>query len=237
MTNINPKTQQNRAFFASSVISIIASIIGVLLSIGASTNALTTLVPVISNVYWSIWICSVPALYAIFCYINEKIVETKLFSSSVLHVPMWTQLRTFGDQRIARISYWALVLIPVIAYFVSVNPMKVMILENIQLPLSFRLSFFASWFFSIALIVFTVGCPKEFRRQNPLENAKTINLILNDVNSHKLIIDIEQPQEVDDPELDKSALELRATSFLFYVLGLTIALIILFRSAWFVVRA
>jgi hypothetical protein len=47
------------------------------------------------------------------------------------------------------------------------------LLEHVELPLSFRLSFFASWFFAVALIIFTVGCLKEFRPYSPLENAKT----------------------------------------------------------------
>jgi len=126
------------------------------------------------------------------------------------------------------------VLIPIIAYLVATNPLKLPLLENVELPLSFRLSFFASWFFARALIIFTVGCPKEFRQYNPLENAKTINLVMNDVVSPRVVI--EQPQEVDDPYLDKSSLELRAVAFLFYVLGLSVATIILFRSAWFVIN-
>jgi hypothetical protein len=234
MANTGASRRESRSFLLSSFISLLASVLGALASLLASRNALGALVPWLARVHWTVWVCSVPALYAIGCYISDRIHTTTETATALLRVPVWTQLRAFGDQRVARISYWALVLIPIIAYLVATNPLKLPLLENVELPLSFRLSFFASWFFARALIIFTVGCPKEFRQYNPLENAKTINLVMNDVVSPRVVI--EQPQEVDDPYLDKSSLELRAVAFLFYVLGLSVATIILFRSAWFVIN-
>jgi hypothetical protein len=186
-------------------------------------------------VHWTIWICALPLLFAVTCYVNERRPLEKRWLKAVLRVPTWTQLRAFGDQRVSRVSYWVLALIPITAYIVSSNPFRLSILDNITLPLSLKLAFFASWFFSIALILFAVGCPKEFRQLHPFEGAKTINLVLNEVRDPRVVI--QPPQLIDDPELDSSALELRAVSFVFYVLGLAVAIIILFRSAWFVVNA
>lgn len=54
---------------------------------------------------------------------------------------------------------------------------------------------------------------------------------------HQPRVHIEGTELVDDPELDNSALELRACAFLFYVLGLSVAIIIFCRSAWYVANA
>jgi hypothetical protein len=150
-------------------------------------------------------------------------------------VPVWTQLRGFGDKRVARISYFALALIPTAAWFVSENPLNYEVLETVTLPIGIRLTFFASWFFSVALILFVAGCPREFRLTTPLEHARTVNLVLHE--SPNAGVNIESPKEIEDPALDSRMLELRATCFLFYVLGIAVSAIILCRAAWYVTKA
>jgi hypothetical protein len=231
----HPQTKSRREFLISSFAVALATILGALVDALTNIAVVTKSLPALARVHWMIWVCSVPFLFAVACYVNDRRPEAKRLLKSIFRVPTWTQLQAFGDQRVSRISYWALALIPIIAYFVSTNPFKLNALDNFVFPLSFKLAFFVSWFFSVALVLFTVGCPKEFRLTNPLEDAKTINLVLNEVNQPRIVI--EQPHPVDDPILDNSALELRAVSFLFYVLGLAVFIVILLRSAWLVVNA
>jgi hypothetical protein len=154
---------------------------------------------------------------------------------SVFRVPAWTELRSFGDQRLAKASYVVLMAIPIISYLISTNPLDWSSFANFQLPLNVKMTFFASWFFSMALILFTVGCPKQFRKTDLLGQAKNINLVLSEV--HKPNILIQEESEFVDPVLDESSLEVRTLCFLFYGLGVIYSVIILIRSAIFVVNS
>ncbi len=228
------RTRRNREFFWVSLASAFAGLIGIVFDLVSSINVVKQVLPALSKVHWTFWVCAASALYTILAYLNELSRSEQRLSSGIIRVPPWSQLRAFGDKRVSRIFYWALVIIPISAYFVSANPFELPALTTITLPLSFKLAFFASWCFSIALLVFTAGCPREFRLEDPLERARTINVVLNEVNDAR--ISFEKTELLENPDLDRSARELRAVSFLFYVLGLTLAVIILFRSAWYVLN-
>lgn len=225
---------RDRTLLISTIVSFVATLVGALVSIGLSDIGKSTL-PVLGKIHWTVWVCLLPALYGVSCYINDRISTGKRKLESVLTVPYWTQLRGFGDKRIARISYVAIAIIPVIAYFVSENPANIELFSSLEIPLGFRLTFFASWFFSIALMLFVAGCPKEFRKILPLESAKTVNLVLHE--SPGANVKIDTPKEIEDTALDSQALELRAACFLFYLLGISVAAIIFARAAWFVTKA
>ena len=206
---------RDRALLVTTLLGALASILGTVVSVAASDLAQDTL-PFLSKIHWTIWVCSIPALFAEACYINDRRPEEKRKFPTLVSVPVWTQLRGFGDKRVARISYVALAMIPMIAYAVSENPFDIKVFESLALPLGFRLTFFASWFFSVALILFVAGCPKPFRHVETLEHARTVNLVLHESPSANVIVD--SPSEVEDPALDSSALELRAACFIFSLL-------------------
>lgn len=226
---------RDRALLVTSILGAVASVVGTFLSAAIASDFASDALPFLSAIHWTIWVCSVPAIFTIACYVNDRLPEDRRRLPWVLSVPVWTQLRGFGDQRVARISYIALAAIPILSYFVSENPLNIAIFETLTLPLGFRLTFFASWFFSIALILFVSGCPKPFRQSHALEHARTVNLMLQESPSAQVIID--SPSDVEDPALDSTLLELRAVCFTFYILGISVAGIILFRAAWFVTRA
>ena len=232
----DPQAAKSRQFLVVSSVGVAVSIAAGLLANLPATFEFTSRIPAaLSAVHWSIWACVAPAIFTLVCYGNDRLPENRRFVRAVFYVPTWTQLNTFGDQRIARVSYWALAIIPVSAYFVTANPLRIEQLAGLVLPLSVKLAFFISWFFSIALILFAVGCPKESRRRDHTRDRRAMNVVLNEITAEKIVI--EQPQEASDPKLDRSALGLRALAFLAFLLGLFISVIVLFRSAWFVVSA
>ncbi len=109
-------------------------------------------------------------------------------------------------------------------------------MTNIIIPLNLKISFFISFFLSIALLVFIVGCPKEFIRKNIFEGTKNVNMVFGTADS--AVVNVAQnEQEFYDEALDISKLELRATCWLFYCLAFSFTIVILVRAARLVLFA
>ncbi|ALJ36906.1 hypothetical protein D9623_20710 [Azospirillum brasilense] len=157
------------------------------------------------------------------------------FLALIFRIPSWVELRNFGDQRVARISYVAMAAIPIAAYFIVENPLQLELLRGAKLPLNTKISFFIAFFLSLALLTFAVGCPKEFNRKPAFEGAKTVNVVLTSV--ERSVVNVREDLEFFDADLDASKLGLRGFCWLFYTLGLVLSVILLIRAALFVLKA
>ncbi|MEO1147881.1 MAG: hypothetical protein AAFY26_20055 [Cyanobacteria bacterium J06638_22] len=232
MSEESRKSSGGKELVLSSVIGAVASIIA------ASISALAQLglsnVDTSINIHWTMWIATGIFIYIVGCYV----VESKFTGNALLHrvfkVPLWTDLRAFGEQPAAKASYWALMTIPIVAYLSKLE-LPWFTIPLMPFPLNFKLAYFASWFIAISLIVFAVFCPKELRRKNSLDKVRTVNLVLNNVEHPRIVV--EQDEEVVDDELDQSSLLVRAICFGFYMLGTVAVIAILFRSAKVVFNA
>jgi len=217
----NPGLDLTLNIFRGLVFNIIAAVLaGLLVNLIAhyfvesnEPNSSVFNLPWLAKLHWAAWICIFPIIYSVVCYVTDRRVGERIVKPFT--VPTWTQLQSFGDKRIARVSYWALAIIPFVAYTISSNPFSLEIFKNMEVPLSFKLAFFASWFFSISLFLFTVGRPDmpDSEQANYKQNSDF------------------------DSFSDIANLELRAAIYLFYTLGISIAIIIFCRSAWVVVHA
>lgn len=232
MSEESKKPSGGKELVLSSVISAIAGIITALISASAQLGLNNVNISV--NIHWTIWIGIGIVIHVIACYIVEVKYNNNEILRRVFKVPLWTDLRAFGEQPAAKASYWALIIIPIVAYLSKLN-LPWFTLPLLPFPLNFKLAYFASWFIAISLIVFAVFCPKELRRINPLEKVKTVNLVLNNVDHPRIIV--EQEEEVIDEQLDQSSLFVRTLCFGFYMLGTVAVLAILIRSAGVVFNA
>jgi hypothetical protein len=114
---------------------------------------------------------------------------------ALFRVPVWTELRNFGTQPIFKMSYFGVVAIPVLVSFVSSNPLGFEFLKEVSIPLNLKITFFVSFFLSLALITFIVGCPKEYvEKKVDLNASKNLNLIL--TNADRAVVNVAQ----DDSE-------------------------------------
>jgi hypothetical protein len=235
------KGEEKSGWFAlANLLSVIASIGTVVLSIFASDLAarLTEGTGIdfdLPRVHWMAAVVVLDAIYVVASYLISAYTEKGGLLALLFRIPSWVELRNFGEQRIAKISYIALIAIPLGSYFVIENPLQIGLFERATLPLNTKISFFIAFFFSLALITFAVGCPKEFHRKPMFESAKTVNLVLTSV--ERTVVNVEDRQDFYDPGLDASRLELRAACWLFYTLGLVLSVVILIRSALFVLNA
>lgn len=187
------------------------------------------------RIHWMAIVVVLNTLYVLASYITAVYRNKSGILAFIFRIPSWVELRNFGEQRVAKISYVALVAIPIGSYFVVENPLGTGMFEGVVLPLNIKISFFVAFFFSLALIMFAVGCPKEFHRKPAFEGVKTVNLVLTSV--ERTTVNVEGKQDFYDSTLDASRLELRSACWLFYTLGLVLSVIILIRSALFVLNA
>lgn len=232
MSEESSKSTGWKELFLSSAIGSIASIVASF--IFALAQFWLSNFNISINIHWTIWIAIGITIYIIGCYVVELKYNKNEILMRVFKVPLWTDLRAFGEQPAAKSSYLALILIPIIAYLTKLN-LPWFAIPLLPFPLNFKLAYFASWFIAISLIVFAVFCPNELRRKNTLEKVKTVNLVLNNVNYPRIVV--EQNEEVIDEQLDRSSLLVRTLCFGFYMFGTVAVLAILIRSAGVVFNA
>lgn len=180
---------------------------------------LTDLVNAITSLHWYIWVCLSALIYPFFGAIANSVTAGS--SRPASFIPAWSQLRSFGDQRLARASYAVVLLIPIAAYFVVEDPINVLHLGKMKLPLNVKLSYFSSLFFSLALLAYSVACPASFRRHEMASSNK------------------EAPSRtIQLSELsDNDRLIARSVAFALYLIGIVLGIIVICRSALYVVEA
>lgn len=232
----NQKTAEKSAhFLISNVLSISIAVVTTLISAFAIPGTERVFDLTISPIDLIVSVLVLNCIYVATSYGLSKFGKTSGLMKLVFRIPSWLELRNFGDHRVARVSYIALVIIPVSAYFVVDNPLRLEILNDAALPVNGKISFFVSFFLSVALIIFAVGCPKEFHRKSPFEGAKTVNIVLNSVT--ETVVKVNEESENFDTILDESKLEFRAFCWLFYTLGLLLSVVLLIRAALYVMHA
>lgn len=239
MTDEKGKSTGGKELVLNSIVGgiasgVTASIVALATQFGLRNIDIGLNLPIPVNIHWTIWITIGVCIYILGCYIIELRYQRNEMLRRVFKVPLWTDLRAFGEQPAANASYWALILIPTIVYLSKLK-LPWFTIPLLPFPLNFKLAYFASWFIAISLITFTVFCPKELRRKNPLENVRTVNMVLNNVEHPKIVV--ERDEEVIDEELDRSSLAVRTVCFGFYMLGTVAVVVILIRSARVVFNA
>lgn len=187
------------------------------------------------DLHWLVFVVALNIIYVLASYSVEVFSSRGGLLALVFRIPSWVELRNFGDQRVARISYVALAAIPVTAYFIVENPLQLELLSGAKLPLNTKISFFIAFFLSLALLTFAVGCPKEFHRKPAFGGAKTVNVVLTSV--ERSVVNVLEEQDFFDEALDSSKVELRTVCWLFYTVGLVLSFILLIRAAAFVLNA
>ncbi|UYO38023.1 hypothetical protein KQX62_14885 [Rhodopseudomonas palustris] len=225
-----------RFAYANAAAGIVSALVGVLANFAfGRLDDLRTIggtgVAFVSQLHWLILFTLAIMLYALGCFlISMYHPHPNGPLRSIFRVPSWVELRNFGNQRIAKASYFALGILPVAIWFVSDNPLKTSWLKDISIPLNIKISFFISFFVALALLIFTVGCPKDFLRKNVFAGTKNVNLVFG--SADRAVVQVAQNEDdFYDEALDFSKLELRAACWLFYLLGLSLSTVLLFRSA------
>lgn len=149
----------------------------------------------------------------ILCYIvtSQDFVST----NSPLSVPHWITLQTYTRHDVFKLSYFTIVIIPLLLYVVDESASRFPQLAKFHVPLGLKLSYFSAFCFAIATILVTIGCPAIAK--------------LNGSNSENYV----PPARA---ELF-SRLSLRWVIWTAYGLGVVTLLLVLFRSAWSVLLA
>jgi hypothetical protein len=213
----------------STFLSAIASLLGFFMSTVYSEFGRH-----LARIHWTLWVAFALGVYLLICYL----VACKKSGSSVIKkifsVPLWSSLRAFGEQPAAKISYWVLIFVPVIVYATRTKTFSI-IAKDFELPLNLKLSYFASWFIAIALVLFKVSCPQEARKIHLFEKIRSVNIVLNNVPEPRIVVQSEN-EEVNEI-VDGSLLEMRALCFSFYAFGTVTFLMVLLRSADLVLSA
>lgn len=96
-----------------------------------------------------------------------------LSTGSTYSVPGWLSLRALRENDVFKLSYVALVLIPIIVYPIKFNLLGLQIFTGIEIPLNVKLTYFSAFFFAIATIVFSVACPRELKNNIAAQQAHT----------------------------------------------------------------
>jgi hypothetical protein len=84
-------------------------------------------------------------------------------------IPLWTDLRRFGESRTLRSSYAWFVIVPVAARAIaglreSQTPWVTLIgLDSVTLPFSWQVFFFAALCVSMGGVIYELGCPRVLR--------------------------------------------------------------------------
>lgn len=215
------------AFLVGTLASILASVIGGSFGLIASKSTL-----VIGQIHWIVWITLTLSAYLGTSFVVHWRSSSTSSWRRIFRIPTWSALRSFGEQPVARLSYWALVGIPILVYVSHSEPISAL-LPTFTLPLNIKLTYFASWFIAIALVLFSTACPQEVRRKI-LGKAQVVNIILNDTVDTRVAVQGEG--EVVPAEIDESLLGFRALCFSFYAFGLIAFLVVLVRSAGTVLK-
>ena len=226
------KSSDNRSrkrLLTSILLSTLAGVVGYLIDVGLFAN-----ISLFQNLHWTIWVAGTLIIYLLISFLVDKYDSGQGPLNRIFRIPLWTELRAFGEQPTAKFSYWALLIIPMLAYLARTHYFS-SIVSNYQFPLSLKLAYFASWFIALSLIIFSVSCPTKLRNKKLFERVKTVNLVLNNVDSPN--ISIRDEEEEIDITLDQYSLVMRTLCFSFFVFGIVTFLIILFRSALVVFNA
>lgn len=143
-------------------------------------------------------------LLGLFCILSS-FLNKRL--PSRMQIPSWRVLASFFEKISISVSYVTLAFIQTVAYVFSLELMEVGILKEIPFPINLKLVFFASWFLSVALILFSVT--------NPIKGAR----------------------KEDSPDRNNSLVFLRALIFWIFLLGMTCSTIVFLKGAWLVFNA
>ncbi|MDO5970875.1 hypothetical protein Q4Q35_13765 [Flavivirga aquimarina] len=150
------------------------------------------------------------------------------FINKIFRIPVWTELRGFGDDRVSRISYFGLIIIPIIAYLYKTDIVGFNLSEAINFPQNIKLIYFASCFFSLALILFTIACPSKIRKYKKIEKARNVNILLNNSDKSRVLV---EDNEEEFPNLESLSLGARMTCFTLFLTGIALTIIVLIRGA------
>ncbi len=228
------KEKQSSLNRAKSISFMITSILGVLTSLISAgiLKSITNLAFLEEVKFPSLplvaWIGISASIYCLIGFVLNLSIKNKGLFHRIFRIPIWSELRNFGDQNIARVSYLGLILIPVTAYFYNQNINGFILADHFTFPENIKLIYFASWSFSIALFTYSIGCPKLIRKERKLDKARNVNLILNSVTDTNVLI---EDEKVEHPELDIENVLIRTLSFLFYLVGIALTIVVLFRGA------
>lgn len=224
MPEEKPQSRRNAIqLLISTLLSIGASITAIFLKIGSDR-----VFPFFASIHWLAWVAIILVAYLLSSALIQWKKPNRPFLIKVFRVPLWSDLRAFGEQPTAKLSYWALIGIPIVVYLIHSRIIS-FFAPDWSLPVNLKLTYFASWFIAIALVLFNVACPKEVRRKNPFEKVRTVNLVLNNVDRASIIV--ESDNEEIPQDVDEALLGLRALCYSFYVFGTVTFLVILLRSA------
>ena len=174
------------------------------------------------------------AAYIAISYINERHLSVD-FLSKYFKIFSWQELKAFGAQPIARLSYVALVLIPVIVSFILNNPFDWPVLLHIEVPVTIKASFFISLYLSFALSLFATGAPKELKPSTD-DKFKILNLTVTNSNSSNIVVGDSHENSLPDIA-DISNPLMRSFCWLFYLLSVVYAVTILLGSAEVVIKS
>lgn len=183
------------------------------------------------QLHWLLMFFTIMLFYAVTCYLVEKSDARNKIVRAIFRVPSWVELQSFGDQRVAKISYFSLAAIPLIVSFIKENPLRIHILNIIEIPLNLKISFFISVFLSVAVILLTIWCPKEFKQKQKEKIPNAPIMIVGQHENSVISVKSESGNEFYDAEIDASKLEFRAICWTAYVLAFSFALLLLFRAA------
>jgi hypothetical protein len=189
-------------------------------------------IQLLKEAHWIIWIYITLLIYTFIGLLLEAFSNIQ-FLKNIFIIPEWTVLRSFGEQSAAKLSYYALLLIPILVYSTNLK-IEWLNLLIAPLPLNIKLTYFASWFVAISLIIYSISSPKTLKK-NPVEKLKTLNLVLNNIDGSNIKITTENDPITE--EEDQSLIVLRAICFYFYIIGVISAVIVLIRGAILVVDA
>lgn len=94
-------------------------------------------------------------------------------------IPSWTALRSLGESRVIKSSYFWILLVPVAANVILrlETPLNIIVLgENftihMDLPFSWKLFFYASCAFTVASLIFKLNCPISIREYKNYDDFK-----------------------------------------------------------------
>ncbi|WP_028886838.1 hypothetical protein [Teredinibacter turnerae] len=222
---LNPSRSAGKEILVGALASILAGV-----AVNAANVLISGYVPILQKWHWTSWFWLGVCTYVLSCMVADVRYRSKKRPGFFgwLTVPVWSALKAFGSQPVAKVSYVVLLIVPVLAYFSKPEIMGLPF-NLLPLPLNLKLSYFASWFFAISLIIYASTCPKEINKINPVEKIRTLNVVLNQISDAN--IKIEGENEDIDPVHDLQNLGARTLCFLFYGLGAAAAAIVLFRSA------
>ncbi|WP_333825334.1 hypothetical protein [Pinisolibacter sp.] len=196
---------------------------------------ISSMTGVIKSIHWLIWITILIIVYVIISVILEVLGVKNIFST-LFRTPTWIELQNFGNQQLAKISYFAMVLIPIAVSLIQYNFFQIEIFKSFALPINFKITYLISLYVSFALFAFSAGAPKELKLKSDFGGTKMLNIHITNSSGSTINIDDRYLELLEDTT-DKSRLIMRALCWMFYILAVCYALILLVRSIHIVLVA